>query len=59
MAAAVSMYYEGLSLNEIRRMMKQTYDTDISDTGVYNWIERFTKKAIETTKHYKPEVGYV
>jgi len=58
-SAAVAMYYEGLSLNEIKRMMRQIYSTDISDQGIYNWVERFTKDAIKITNNYHPDVGYV
>jgi transposase-like protein len=58
-SAAVAMYYEGLSLNEIKRMMRQIYSTDISDQGIYNWVERFTKDAIKITNNYHPDTGYV
>ena len=58
-AAAVSMYYEGLSLNEIKRVIKQIYSCDVSDYGIYGWVERFTKDAIKITANYHPETGYV
>ena len=58
-AAAVSMYYEGLSLNEIKRILKQIYNCDVSDYGIYGWVERFTKDAIRITDGYHPEAGYV
>jgi len=58
-AAAVSMYYEGLSLNEIRRVLKQIYGLEVSDFAIYNWVERFTKDAMQITQYYKPKAGYV
>jgi transposase-like protein len=58
-ASAVSMYYDGLSQNDIRRELKQIYNRDVSDFAVYNWIERFTKDAVNITNHYRPNVGYV
>jgi len=58
-AAAVSMYYEGLSLNEIKRVIKQIYHCDVSDYGIYGWVERFTKDAKKITSSYRPDVGYV
>jgi putative transposase len=58
-AAALSMYYEGLSQNETQRMLKQIYKNDVSDFAIYNWIERFTKDAVNVTNHYRPNVGYV
>jgi len=57
--AAVSMYYEGLSFNEIKRMLKQIYHCDVSDYGIYGWVERFTKDATKITANYHPETGYV
>jgi len=57
--AAVSMYYEGLSLNEIKRILRQIYSWDVSDYGIYGWVSRFTKDAIEVTNNYRPDTGYV
>jgi transposase-like protein len=58
-AAAVSMYYKGMSISNIKQELKQIYNIDVSDFAVYNWIERFTKDAVSETNCYRPEVGYV
>ncbi len=58
-ASALSMYYEGMSLNAIRRHLEQTYRNYPSDSTVYEWIVRYTKIAIEAAKDYKPDVGSV
>ena len=58
-ASAVSMYYDGLSQNDIRRQLQQIYNREVSDFAIYNWIERFTKDAVNITNHYRPNVGYV
>jgi putative transposase len=58
-SAAVSMYFNGLSLGEVRQELRQIYDMDVSEVGIYGWIERFAKDAIEITKRYHPKVGYV
>jgi transposase-like protein len=58
-SAAVSMYYRGMSINNIKQELKQIYNLDVSDFAVYNWIERFTKDAIKITENYHPEAGYV
>jgi transposase-like protein len=58
-ASAVSMYYDGLSQNDIRKQLKQIYNRDVSDFAIYNWIERFTKDAVNITNQYRPNVGYV
>jgi len=58
-ALALSLYYDGLSLNAIRRNLKQAYGNYPSDSTVYGWITRFTKEAINKTKDIKPELGAV
>jgi len=58
-ASALSMFYEGMSLNAIRRHLEQTYNNYPSDSTVYEWIVRYTKIAIEAAKDYKPSVGSV
>jgi putative transposase len=58
-ASALNMYYEGMSLNAVRRHLQQTHNNYPSDSTVYEWVIRFTKQAIEQTKDYKPEVGNV
>jgi transposase-like protein len=56
-ADALNMYYEGLSLSEIRRNLIQQHSNYISRISAYNWMERFTKLAIEEAEKYKPNVG--
>jgi transposase-like protein len=58
-ALALSLYYSGLSLNEISDNLKQAYGIHPSSSTVYSWITRFTKDAIAKTKDIKPELGYV
>lgn len=55
--AALNMYYEGMSLNAIRRHLDQTHNNLPSDSTVYEWIERFSKEAINEAKNHKPNVG--
>jgi len=58
-ALALSLYYDGLSLNAIRRNLKQAYGVYPSGSTVYSWVTRFTKEAIAKTKDIRPELGYV
>jgi transposase-like protein len=58
-SGVLSMYYEGMSENEIRRNLIQQDSNYISNGTVYNWVRRFTDLAIEQTKNYKPKVGGV
>lgn len=57
--SALSMYYEGMSLNAIRRHFQQEYGTMPSSSTVYEWIEKYTPIAIKAFRDYHPEVGNV
>jgi putative transposase len=58
-AAALNMYYSGMSIDEIRRHLEQQYHNFPSSSTVYDWICRFTDEASRKTRDYKPNVGYV
>jgi len=58
-ASALSMFYEGMSLNGIRRHLEQTYHSYPSDSTVYRWIVKYTKVAIKEAKDSKVMVGEV
>ncbi len=56
-SSAVHMYYEGMSLQAIRRHLQQEHNSYVSDSNIYNWIVRFTKEAMAKAKEYTPKVG--
>ena len=56
---AINMYYEGMSLREIRRNFIQQHNDYISDRTALNWVNRFSKLAIIEAGKYKPDVGSV
>lgn len=58
-ADALNMYYEGMSLAEIRRNFIQQDNNYITRTSPYNWARRFTKLAVDEAKKHKPEVGSI
>src|SRR4030042_214576 len=58
-AAALNMYYEGMSLNAIRRHLEQMYHNYPSDSSVYDWVTKFSEEAIKEAEKYKPDVGDV
>lgn len=58
-ADVLNMYYEGMSLKEIRRNFIQQHNDYISDATAYNWVRRFTDLAIQDIAQYKPQVGSV
>jgi transposase-like protein len=53
------MYYEGMSLAEIRRNFIQQDNNYITRTSPYNWVQRFTDLAVSEAKKHKPDVGLV
>jgi putative transposase len=56
-SSAVGMYYEGMSLNGIRRHLQQEYGNYPSSKSVYGWIQKYTDEAINQFKDYHPNVG--
>ncbi len=58
-ADVLNMYYEGMSLHEIRRNLIQQHNDYISDVTALNWVRRFSKMAIMEADKYKPDVGSV
>lgn len=46
-AAAISMFYDGLSIDAIRRQLQSMYNVYPSDSTVYEWIIKFTRAAVE------------
>jgi putative transposase len=58
-ADVLSMYYEGMSENEIRRNLIQQDNNYISNASVYLWVRRFTDLAIKETDKYIPQVSGV
>jgi putative transposase len=56
-AAAVSMFYDGLSIDAIRRQLNSQYQIYPSDSTVYDWVIRFTKAAVEKAQNINLHVG--
>lgn len=54
---AVSLFYEGLSLNAICRQLRQTWKVFPADSNVYEWVVRFTTKATQAAKDLRAKVG--
>lgn len=54
---AIKMYYQGMSLNAIRKHLHQKYNNLPSDSTVYHWVEKYTDIAISKSRDYQPNVG--
>lgn len=56
--AAVSLFYSGLSINEISRDQVPIFDTTPpSKASVYEWVTDYTKLALRDTKNLKAHTG--
>jgi len=58
-SSALSMYYRGMSIDEIRGHLDQQYNNRPSSSTIYEWITRFTDEVSEKIRHTKPKVGDV
>jgi transposase-like protein len=56
-AASINMFYEGLSIDAIRRQLESLYNVYPSDSTVYTWIVRFTEVAAKEAKNSNVKVG--
>jgi transposase-like protein len=56
-ATAIGLFYDGLSIDSIRRQIKGLYGVEPSDSTVYEWILRFTKVAVSEAKYSNIKVG--
>ncbi|MFC1870406.1 IS6 family transposase [Chloroflexota bacterium] len=56
-ASALGMYYGGMPLDSIQRQLEQDYGIRMSESGIYYWIVRFSRDAIEKARAFKPKVG--
>ena len=58
-SSALSMYYSGMSVNDICTTLKQEHGYNPSNSVVYKWIDKYTPVAIKHFKDYHPQVGDV
>lgn len=58
-SSALSMYYSGMSVNEIRSHLKQEHGYYPSKSIVFGWVQKYTTLASKQFKDYHPQVGDV
>ena len=56
-SSALNMYYEGMSIKAIRRLLQQEYNNAPSTATIYEWIMKYTQYATDSIKGYQPKVG--
>ena len=54
---ALSMYYSGASIQDVRNHLRQEHGYYPSKHVVFNWIEKFTPLAVRHFRTFKPIVG--
>lgn len=55
--SALNVYYEGLSVRDIRRHLLQEHGHAPSTATIYEWIQKYTQYATDSIKGYHPNVG--
>lgn len=58
-SSALSMYYEGMSVNAISRHYQQEHGYTPSSATVYEWIEKYTPLTVNAFRDHRPNVGDV
>ena len=56
-SAALSCYFGGMPLDSIQRHLQQQFGIYYSEMGIYNWVKRFSKEAVDRIKNFKPITG--
>lgn len=56
-SSALSCYYGGMPLDAIQRHLQQQFNTYYSEMGIYNWVIRFSKEAVNRVKNFQPIIG--
>jgi putative transposase len=56
-SSAIRMYYSGMSIEAIQDFLKQETGRKPSTATIFEWVNKYTREAIEATKNYHPQVG--
>jgi transposase-like protein len=56
-STALSMYYSGSSISDIRNQLKQEYGYYPSKHVVFEWVDKFTSLASKQFRDVHPQVG--
>ena len=54
---AVGLYYEGVHLNDISKKFVKKHNIYISDSTIYKWVDKFSRKGSVETINCHPAVG--
>jgi len=56
-SSALRMYYDGMSIKDIKGLLKQEHNSDPSKKTIYQWVDKYSAIAIKEAKDCHPKVG--
>lgn len=56
-SSALRMYYDGMSIKDIKGLLKQEHGNDPSKKTIYQWVDKYTDIAIKEARDYHPKVS--
>lgn len=56
-ALALTCYFDGMSLDDIRTHLEQEYSVRVSIPSIYSWVIRFSEEAVKRSRDFQPIVG--
>ncbi len=56
-SSALRMYYDGMSIKDIKNFLKQEHNNNPSKKTIYEWIDKYSDIAIKSAKNYQPQVS--
>lgn len=58
-SSALRMYYDGMSIKDIKGLLKQEHNNDPSKKTIYQWVDKYSDIAIKEARDYHPKVSDV
>lgn len=56
-SSALRMYYDGMSIKDIKGLLRQEHDNDPSKKTIYQWVDKYSDIAIKEAKNIHPKVS--
>ena len=57
--ASLNLYYTGSSLTDIANHLSQTYNNPVSRSTIYDWLIKYSEKAVKLFEPYHPKASEV
>ena len=54
-SSALRMYYSGMSIKDIKGLLRQEHNNDPSKKTIFEWIDKYSDLAVKTARDYKPQ----